>query len=306
VRCAALTSRRDRKAFQLPHVCCLIASSLALAQVSGGCSPPSSGFATARAHSQAELFGPQSDRRHDFGTILARPGRAVTHSFLLINNTGRQLRLVRAVNRKPCCGEVRFDPKTLAPGEQTTLTVTLRIGDSAEPLSHLAVVETDDPVFPTRDYFTFARPQPRFRLEPADSNGVLSVRPSSTVRAAFTAFSFGTVSEPPTPLGDSTIESALKVEWAAGPRNSSLSNGLSAQSRQFSLILRGDGEPGERSSTVTVRHGDDVLGSTTLRWEVAQAVKAVPGALVLSARDGDVQHVVSLRSDRTTKPPSAC
>lgn len=102
-----------------------------------------------------------------------------------------------AINHKPCCGEVRFEPAALEPGQKTRLDITIRVGESTEPLSHLAVVETDHPDYPERSFFSYVRPHPRFRLQADEQHGSMSVSPKSSVRAGFVAFTYGTEAEAP-------------------------------------------------------------------------------------------------------------
>jgi len=242
------------------------------------------------------LFGPQSDRRHDFGLVIGKPGLKLKHTFFLTNTMDRPVRLLRAINFKTCCGEVGFEPATLEPGQRSRLEITLKVGESTEPLSHLTVVETDHPEFAERRFFSFARPHPRFRLEPVEPQGTRSVRPKSSLRAGFVAFAYGTPSDGPPPLDRARIASDAHTEWMGPPRGRLLENGLIEQSRPLSATLVGEGEPGDRITAVEVWHQDERLGGVKVPWEVVAGIKAVPSALLVRSGPDTQKMPISLRS----------
>lgn len=251
---------------------------------------------TPRASRDGELFGPPGEREHDFGLVIAKPGLQLTHTFPLRNTTERPLRLLRVINRKPCCGEVRFTPTTLLAGQMTCLDVTLKVGESTEPLSHLAVVETDDPEFPSRQFFTFARPHPRFTLEPQKDNATL-VRAGTTSTAHYTAMAFATPGDRPPSLDDAVILSNAPAQWIGSPKVREVDGGLIASSRPLSLSLIGDGTPGERVTSVEIaRHGERLF-ALRAGWKVDAAIKSAPGALVIGIDSEPSQSTISLRSE---------
>jgi hypothetical protein len=242
------------------------------------------------------LFGGQAERQHDFGLVIGSAELKLSHSFNLTNTTGRSVRLLRAVNHKPCCGDVRFQPTTLSPGQEAKLEVTIRIGESTEPFSHLTVLETDHPSFPRREFYVFARPHPHFRLDPDDNNKALAVTPKSSIVASFIAFAYGTQSQPPISLGEATVASDSKATWCGPSRDRVMENGLIERSRPISLSLRGDGDPGDRISTINVTHGSETLGASNFRWEVVPGIKASPSTLLLTHGSDSRRRIIWLRS----------
>src|SRR5579883_974602 len=63
-------------------------------------------------------FGGKEARTFDFGHVIGGPGRTLIHHYQITNMAGRPVRLLRAINSKPCCGEIeRFEAATLQPSQ---------------------------------------------------------------------------------------------------------------------------------------------------------------------------------------------
>lgn len=241
-----------------------------------------------------ELFGTQDERKHDFGVVIGRPGLKLSHTFPLVNTTQRTIRLLRAVNRKTCCGELNFTPTTLLPGQGAGLEVIFKVGEASSPLSHVAVVETDDPEYPTRSFLTFARPLPRFRVAPDDSRP-RSVAPGGMARVNYVAYEYGTSQEPPSKLDAAVVSSDVKATWSGPPRDRILAESVIERSRPLLLELVASGAPGERYSTLRVSSGSEMLGAASLRWQVESAIQASPSALLIDRSSSGSARPVSLR-----------
>ena len=255
-------------------------------------------------------FGDLADRRHDFGAVVGRPGRTLTHAYLLTNSTSGPVKVLQAVNAKPCCGDVAMGPATLEPGQSATLEVTVRVGGSIGPLSHRAIVETDHPAAAQLEFWTLADVHPRLRIEEADQD-LPALRPGATERREFAALAYGTADDPPIDLDGPMFRSDLEADWSGPAEDSPLANGLVERSRPFAVALEAGAEPGLRTGELRIvdRGGEFLLGYP-LRWEVVPAIKATPSGIVitpsstvrdpkilLQAQDGRAFRVLGVESD---------
>ncbi len=186
-------------------------------------------------------------------------------------------------------------PTTLHPGQRVGLEVTLKVGESTEPLSHLAVVETDDPEYPTREFFTFAKPHPRFRLEPKGAQSIV-LAPSATFAASLIAFSYGMASESPPSLDEAVLASDAGPEWVGPSRERVLDDGLIERSRPLTVQLVGKGDPGERLTRIHVSLRGETLGMAALHWEVTPGIKAAPRALLVNSASAVTLQTITLRA----------
>ena len=73
-----------------------------------GCDDTSTGTISGELESNAELLLiSRTDREHDFGAVIGRPGLKLEHRYRLANVTGHDVKIVDVINRKTCCGIVR-------------------------------------------------------------------------------------------------------------------------------------------------------------------------------------------------------
>lgn len=49
----------------------------------------------------------EPDRDHDFGAVLAWPGRKMSYAYHLVNGTGRDVKILNVINHKTCFGTAR-------------------------------------------------------------------------------------------------------------------------------------------------------------------------------------------------------
>ena len=124
----------------------VILPSLLLLAVLAGCdqSPAGSGLGEPEPEAKPSLIA-EADREHDFGPVIASPGRKVEHRYRLRNATQQDVQLLNVINRKTCCGIVRVEKTTLHPGDTTDVEVTLLVGDRFGEVTHATEIETDLP-----------------------------------------------------------------------------------------------------------------------------------------------------------------
>lgn len=240
-----------------------------------------------------ELFGTETERVHDFGTVIGSPGLKLTHKYPLKNTTNKPLRIIQAINQKPCCGDVELNPGIIQPGESVDLLVTIRVGENTEPLSHLAIVQTDSPQFPTREFYTFVKPHPRLLME-QDSDSIPIVFPGESKRQRFTVRAFGNTETSPIDLNSIEIVSDEAVEWVEPVQEAQNKTGLSEFTRKFDLILKNSENPGLKTTSINIKQGKNVLLGKNFQWEVAAILKTEPKALFISMIDGNNPHKVSI------------
>ena len=245
--------------------------------------------------STTALFGDDTGRRHDFGAVIGHPGLTLRHAYPLVNTTDGPVRILRAVNHKPCCGDVALKPTTLGPGEAETLEVFVRVGETLGPLGHFAAVETDHPGAEALEFVTTVTAHPRFRIE-REGEAMPTLLPNEDARRTFVAFSYGTRDDPPPPLDESAIESALAVEWLGPAERRSLDGGVTEGSRSFSVLLTAAGVVGRRAEEIRLIEGGEIALRYPLRWEVIPAIRASPPGLVVSHAAGSTDRRVLLHS----------
>lgn len=78
-----------------------------------------------------------------FGPVINKPGRWLSHKYLLINRLGHDIELTDVVNQKPCCGVVEFQKRRLRPDDQAEIEIKLAVGGRIGDISHQAEVITN-------------------------------------------------------------------------------------------------------------------------------------------------------------------
>lgn len=242
-----------------------------------------------------ELFGNDAERVHDFGTVIGSPGLKLTHKYPLKNTTNKPLRIIQAINQKPCCGEVELNSGIIQPGESVDLLVTIRVGENTIPLSHLAIVQTDSPQFPTREFFTFVKPHPRILID-QDSDAIPVIFPGETKRQQFTVRAFGNTETSPVDLNSIEIVSDEAIEWVEPVQEAQNKTGLLEFTRKFDLILKNNGKSGLRSTSINIKQEKNVLLGKNFEWEAASLLKTIPKVLFISMKDGNKSHKVSINA----------
>lgn len=254
-------------------------------------------------------YGDSAARTHDFGSIPGSAGLRLTHRYPMTNGSDRAVKLLRAVNGKPCCGDIAFEPVTLEPGDTAWLEVTLRVGEGDQPLSHLASVTTDHPEAQVLEFRTCAQPRPRFVIERADKS-IPSVNLGESKEISLVARSFGVKDRPPVDLDRLKFESDITVEWDGLSSETKTPEGSVERTPKARAILKAAGTPGQRITTVGIRHDDETIPVPPLTWQVEPVHVFEPKALFLpvskspfeksitvSASDGKPFLVQNIASD---------
>ncbi len=163
-----------------------------------------------------------ADQRFDFGAIVDREARKLTHQYFIKNNTSRPIKLLRSVNGKPCCGDVEsLKPTTLGPQQTATLKVSLRVGGTIGPVQHFASVETDVREKKVIHLSTTANVYAQARILETDEAFQAPV-PGRFGRRAFTVSTYGTEREPPVALDNTVLNATTAFLWS-GPATDAFS-----------------------------------------------------------------------------------
>lgn len=274
---------------------------IALAALVQGCTPEEPPLPTQALAQFGPLptddrspLGGADDRRFDFGQVIGTPGLKLTHVFRLTNGSDRPVKILRALNAKPCCGEVEpMAPTTLRPGETGNLKVTVHAGSAIGAIQHRALVEVDDPDSPPLEYWTFVTVHPGVRIEAAQP-GVPEIRAGRAATLDFTLFTYGTETHRPLTLGDSAVQSPLSLAWGAAATDHTIGGGVTERSRGFTLTLKADNDPGPKSSVLRVVDSGAVVLDHPFHWEVVPPITETPKMVVLTPEKHKV--VILLRS----------
>lgn len=242
-----------------------------------------------------EELGGEGERKHDFGKVITSPDLKLSHRYLIKNRSDVPVKLIRSINQKPCCGDVEFEPVNLAPGEFCNLTVIMKIGESVNPLSHLAIVETDHPKIKTLEFYTFANPHPKFIVERINDS-IVTVNLGETKRESFVLHSFGDEKTGLVDLGSIRVITDLNNEWVGQASEIKSSGGLLERTRRFDVICKGYGTPGPRSSPIQLKSSDEILYKGNLQWEVCPLLKVIPGVLFVTFQGKTIEKSIHLRS----------
>lgn len=235
----------------------------------------------------------EADREHDFGPVIASPGRKVEHLYRLTNPTHRDVKILNVINRKPCCGTVRAEAAVLRPGDTTDVAVTLLVGDRFGDVAHMVEVVTDAPEQPSRVLRTMARAIPPFRIEEDSAFDRMTLVGTKKPRqAAYRVFAAGTMAEPPNGLDRLVLRSTIRVEWAGSKEPSASDDGLQVESRRFIAWLDPAGPLGERRAEFLLMEGERAHGRHVVTWEIAPRMTASPKVIAIRSNQRDYRIVI--------------
>gem|GEM_PF-5137099 len=262
-----------------------------------GCSkePPASDPPEAKQATIVSEFGPETTQTHHFGDVPAIPGQRISHEYTIRNMSGKKVHLARAVNGKPCCGIVAFEPVTLSPGESARLSVTLKFSDSFDPVSHFAMVETDHPLVPALEFRTYANPRPRISFVP-ENDSISRLIPGQSLERSFVAKALGTAERPAIDLDAVRIESEIPISWTAPATMTWTDSGIEERTRRATVTLPASEMPGDRIASVRLVHGAETFDMPNLRWNVSRVVAATPGSLIFPRGQESTERTVALKS----------
>jgi hypothetical protein len=238
----------------------------------------------------------ESARQHDFGAVIARPGRKMVHPYRLVNSSGQEVNILEVINRNTCCGIVRARTGILRPGDAVDVEVTLMVADRFGEVVHETEVVTDLPSDSSIVLRTAAGAIPVVRVENSSSEeGTMLIGAGEPRRAEFRAFVAGTSAEPPVDLSLVELRSTIKVDWVGPKQESPPEDGLQVESRRFAAWLDPGGPPGERRAEILLRDGNQVLDRHVVDWEVVSPIMASPRMIVMGAGQGRYRVLVESR-----------
>ena len=278
----------------------------------GGCSDvahePRPASVTPPRHAIAASlpFGPKANRQFDFGDVLGGSGSTLIHEFEILNSTGHAVKLISAINAKPCCGEIEsFQPGILTSGEKASLKIKLKLGQIGQ-ISHRALIETDLESVPVLEFWTLASSHPRFSIVRAgadpdqETSGDIRILIGREYRGDYKFISLGSPAEPAEELEDVEISSVLAARWVGSSQERLLENGLSERSRLFSVAVR-SGELGRHTSEIAFSRSGRILTRTMFDWATQPTIVASPSGLIISSAVASKSYSIRLASTHQTE-----
>lgn len=268
------------------------------------CSGPVEEVVAPKSTQQTRLASPSNPRsawydpaatEHDFGLVLAGTDVKRTHTFRLANTSGRRVRILEVINRKPCCGIVGpIAPTTLEPGRAVDVAVTLHIGLAAGRVVHLAEVqfEGDGGNVLTAGLRTMGTGLARAVVEQFEPTP-LSLEPGGSAEVGLVARSFGNRDRPPFPLVDDAIRTEARFRWKdVASSRFDPDTGLDEIRRPLVVTLTATGEPGQRLDLIELLDEGSSVARKSVAWEVSPAIRATPSGLIASADSGGPWKIV--------------
>lgn len=289
-----------------PSVCRALLHALLILVPAGGCGQHREPAAAPR---DPALIGDE-ETSHDFGTVVTPTRRDLEHPYRLKNTTSHVIEITDVINRKPCCGDVLVGRRVLQPGEDTTVSIRLRVGTQFGTVLHEAAVLTDPP--PDRELVlrTMARAHPALRVENVSPwNRPVLAGNREPRQAAYLVVASGTPDEPCVDLSRSSLEGSIPAEWDGPKRDGPPVDDLITESRRFLVTLDPTGASGERSAEVILREGGETVLSCPIQWEVVAQLTPEPKVVVLKSRSSTARVVIrsfdrqAFRITRVESPP---
>jgi len=260
----------------------------------------------------------------DAGAVFYETTPRVTHTFRLLNTTGRPVR-VEEIRKSCTCTEATFDRNSVAPGESVNLTMVVQAQPTFREWNVSSSLVTDDPVDPFWTCYLRFRTYPQAQFErPVVDLG--RVKTTSTdlgdgMTTYFEIFEPAQGERRPRSDFDLSYPPTLIVERGAEPAVDLLDSGrvrrlrypihlgvASATARQLTT--------GAQTACLVARTAAGLNLSTTATWTSHTPILAAPSnlsfgivrvdgervsrKLVLRANDGQPFRILSVTSDSPT------
>lgn len=259
------------------------------------------GWSGPRKHLDESALIAESERRHDFGLLVSRPGRTKSHVYRLVNDTEYSVRFVSIINRKACCGRVRADRSGLGPGESSDIEVTLLLDGKFGDVVHEIEVVVDRPGRESLTLRTTAVAVPALRVEPVSlpTGPILVGAEGATPEAVFRIIAAGDAESPAIDLDAVGLRSTIGVGWEGVTRDLPPEDGVAMRSRLFHAALDAGGEAGERRAEVQFEDATGVLFRHVVDWSIVDPISIAPKMIVTKSESQEFRLI--LRSqDRAT------
>ncbi len=277
----------------LPRIAAILGLGLAFCGPNSGCSVHDESVAVPPATS-ASLIESEA-ATYQFGPVINKPGRWLSHTYPLVNHLDRDIELVDVINKKPCCGVINFKRTLLMPGDRTEVEIKLAVGGRFASVSHQAELVTDPPLPEPVMLRTEAEAVPEIRVVESDSNKrVLLVGATHTQPARYQLIATGTAQEPPDDLDGVEIKSSVEAGWVGPQRKSRDDRDFVVHTRDWAAPLSAVGERGSRTDQVVFQRANQVLSRWNVTWEVVLPVEPTPKMLVI--QPGTTRYRIVLRS----------
>ena len=279
-----------------PRIRVILPSFLLLAILSGCAQSPWSDDLIEPEPAATRSLIAEADREHDFGPVIANPGRKIEHRYRLTNVTQQDVKILNVINRKTCCGIVRVEKTTLHPGDTTDVEVTLLVGDRFGEVTHATELVTDLPADSNLILLTAARAVPPIRVEEDSAfERTILIGAKEPRQVSLRVFSSGTAADPPANLDRMELRSTIGVDWASPKEQSSSGDDLRVESRKLTVALDPSGPPGERRAEILIQGDKQVLYRQVVNWEIAPRMTASPKVIAMRPGQRDYRVVIQSR-----------
>jgi hypothetical protein len=227
-----------------------------------------------------------------FGPRVMGPGQPLEHTYVVVNDTSRPVKVKEFVNAKPCCGRVEpIVPTTLGTGESIRLKVRIPDNVSHGPLAHRAILIMGGSRLTALELVTSGMIYPRISVERATA-GVTTIRRGACSDLTFTAVSYTHEGES-VDLEDALVEATDPCRWDGGVTRREFGGGIVEHRRTFVVSIGSKTDGGsEHSGEVTVKRGGEVLARQSYQWATGDLVRAIPAALLVRGGDAEMRLVV--------------
>ena len=220
----------------------------------------------------------------DAGPVFTSKTRAISHTFRVVNTTGRTVKIVDEMHG--ClCTSVKFEKgATLAPGSEMPLTLTVNAIAAPPDQKVECTVLTDHPTMAQWSYQLTLHPYPDAILKPAriDLGGISSSDPTESKSprepAAYLELYGETAGRSP-PESDPALLNGVRVRIGEPSGRAMLAGRVALARYPIFVEPPTSSEDGRHQATLNFRSGGLPLLSTSICWQKLGPLSAVPAQL---------------------------
>jgi hypothetical protein len=241
-------------------------------------------------------FG-QSAFHYDFGPVKLTGSDRLSHIYEITNKSNRTIELIRAVNVKSCCGDIRCPQIELHPGMNARIEVVLK-KNKLGPIDHLAVVETDHPNAKEIQLVTTAEIYPESDMIEIDGSFLdVSLLKGQSIEREYKIRSFGTRKELPIDLSDLSFRTTLKARWRGDSELTELEHGVIMRSRDLIVTISNDSKDlGTQFDDIEILNGKKTIARRRIIWEAVPSVTVSPKLIFFKRSSISSKHSILIHS----------
>jgi hypothetical protein len=234
---------------------------------------------------------------YDFGPVKLSGSDRLNHIYEITNKSNQTIELIRAVNVKSCCGDVRCPQIVLHPGMNARIEVELR-KNKLGPIDHLAVVETDHPNAKEIQLVTTAEIYPESDMIEIDGSLLdVSLLKGQSIEREYKIRSFGARNELPIDLSDLSIRTTLKARWRGESELTELERGVVMRSRDLIVTISNDlKELGTQFDDIEILNGKKTIARRRIVGEAVPSVTVSPKLIFFKRSSISSKHSILIHA----------